>query len=415
MKIILQAVISLSAAGVVGAFDQTGMRPKALLDRVAIHLSMRAADFIELRHDLHRHPELSGAEERTARIVADRMTALGLDVRTGVGGHGVVATLTGGRPGPLVAYRADMDAVRSNDPDPAAFRSTIPGVRHQCGHDVHIAIGVALATAVSSVRAEMPGSVMFLFQPAEESATGAKAMLADRVFATVTPAAIYGLHTAPYEVGQIGTRSGVMMAARDRVRITISGDGDQKAVEAAVRTAAMSASTITQAQATQSAPTDFSLVQFGPSRRENGVITMQGSVTLASPTARERVQQGIMRAVSAIAVPGTAVKHDYEPKWIAGVSNDTALTASAVAALSAALGPTAVQQVQNLLPAFSEDFGSFQDEVPGVFFFLGVSNAEKGHVGMPHSPNYVADDAAIAFGARAMAAVLLDRLGRASP
>ncbi len=413
--IVLKAAIQVFAVLAIGALEQPKTPPNAFLDRVTAYFSAHASDFIELRHDLHRQPEISGSEERTARIVAERMKALGLDVRTGVGGHGVVATLTGGHAGSLVAYRADMDAVRSNDPDPVEFRSTIPGVRHQCGHDIHTAIAVALATALSSVRAEMRGSVMFVFQPAEERATGAKAMLADGIFARVRPAAIYGIHTAPYEVGQIGTRSGAMMAARDRLRITISGEGDQKAAEVAARAAAMSVSTISQAQATRPAPADFSFVQFGLSRSENGVMTMQGSVTLASTTARERVQQGMTRGLSAIAVPGVAVKHEYEPNWIAGVTNDAALTASAIAALGAALGPAAVQQVQDLLPAFSEDFGSFQDEVPGVFFFLGVSNAAKGYIGMPHSANYVADDAAITFGARAMATVLLDRMGRASP
>jgi amidohydrolase len=412
MRAALIVVFSAWTSYALGPIEQPRPLVSPLFERVNARLEAGAEDFTALRHDLHRHPEVSGEEERTARTVADRMRALGLEVRTGVGGHGVVALLTGGRPGPLVAYRADMDAIRSTDPDPVEYRSVVSDVRHQCGHDVHTAIAVALATALADVQDELPGSVMFIFQPAEERATGAKAMLADGIFARSKPVAIYAIHTAPYEVGQIGTRPGVMMAARDRVRITISGDGDLKAAEASARAAVQGVSTITRAEATQPAPADFSFVQLRPASTANGVVTIEGSVTLASDVARERARQAIARALAALAVPGVTARHEYEPKWIAGVTNDQGLTANAVASLTAALGGTAVQTFRDLLPAFSEDFGSWQDEIPGVFFFLGVSNASKGHVGMPHSPNYVADDAAIVFGARAMATVVLDRIGR---
>jgi amidohydrolase len=409
---IVFTVSALAAAAGHAAAEQS---PAPLLDRVTAALAANAADMIALRRDLHRNPEPSGKEERTARVVADRLRALGLDVRTGVGGHGIVAVLKGGRPGPLVAYRADMDAVPSTAPDPVDYRSLVPGVRHICGHDLHTATAVALAAALASVRAELPGSVMFVMQPAEETAAGAKAMLAGGIFAQARPVAIYGIHTAPYEVGQIGTRPGVMMPARDRLRITIAGDGDQQAAETAARAAAAALSTIAPAQAVQPAPPDFSFVQLGPRRTENGATVLQGTVTVASAAGRERVRQGLARALSAIALPGVTVTHDYEPRWIAGVTNDAALTASAVAALERAVGKAAVQPPPDLIPAFSEDFGSFQEQVPGVFFFLGVSNTPKGIAGMPHSPGYVADDDAIAFGARAMAAVLLERMMAPQP
>lgn len=383
-----------------------------LLDRVSAGVAAAAPDLISLRHDLHRHPELSGAEERTSRLVAARLSALGLEVRTGVGGYGVVAVLRGGRPGPLVAYRADMDAFPSTDPDPVEFRSQIPGVRHICGHDVHTAVGVALAVGLAGVRADLPGAVMFIFQPAEESATGAKAMLADGVFAREKPVAIYGVHTAPYEVGQIGTRPGAMMAARDGVRVTIYSKRDLSPAEPALRAALMGVATITPAQTLQPGPEGFVLVQLGPSRTTPGSISIAGIVTLASEATRQRVREAIGRGLTSIPLGDYEQTYVYVPKQIAGVTNDVPLTAAAVASLTAALGPAAVQTVQSILPAFSEDFGSFQDEVPGVFFFLGVSNAAKGTVGMPHSPAYVADDGAIAFGARAMAAVLLGRMQR---
>jgi len=185
--------------------------PSDIHRRLAAFVTAREADFIAVRRDLHRHPELSGREQRTAGIVAARLKALGLDVRTGVGGYGVVATLTGGRPGPLVAYRAVMDAVPSTAPDPAPFPSEVPGVGHICGHDVHVTIGVGLATALAQVRSDLPGRVMFIFQPAEERATGARAMLDDGLFATGLPVAIFGLHASPLEAGRITSKAGLMM------------------------------------------------------------------------------------------------------------------------------------------------------------------------------------------------------------
>ena len=280
--------------------------------RIASHVDAQHAKLVELRRDLHRHPELSGNEVRTAGIVAKQLTALGLDVRTGVGGHGVVGVLQGGRPGPLVAYRADMDAVRSTLPDPAPFPSEVPGVRHICGHDVHVAIGIGLASALASIRSDLPGRVMFIFQPAEERATGARAMLDDGLFKNESPVAVFGVHTAPIEVGRISSKSGQMMFP------------------------------------------------------------------------------------NAIA---------------AGVTNDDALFGAARRNLIAVVGTSAFVELSAPPAGFSEDFGEYQKTVPGVFFFLGLSNAARGVNAMPHSAGFDVDEAGIGFGIRAMAAVVIGRLG----
>ncbi len=285
--------------------------PVDLHPRVAAHIDAHQAEFIALRRDIHRQPELSGREVRTAEIVATRLKALGLEVRTGVGGHGVVGILKGEKPGPLVAYRADMDAVPSTQPDPAPFPSEVPGVRHICGHDVHVAIGVGLASALASVRRDLPGRVMFIFQPAEERAAGARAMLDDGLFATDKPVAVFGVHTAPLEVGRITSKAGLMM---------------------------------------------------------------------------------------------------YSNAIAAGVTNDAALYASATRDLVAVVGKDAFVELNAPPAGFSEDFGEYQKLVPGVFFFLGLSNAARGVNAMPHSAGFDVDEAGIAFGIRAMAAVVIGRL-----
>jgi amidohydrolase len=151
------AVLAQSGPLSAVAAHRSSTHQAKLIERVTAAAVAQESSLVALRHDLHRHPELSGAETRTARLVAERLRALGFEVRTGVGGHGVVAVLRGGRPGPLVAFRADLDALASNAADPVGYRSLTAGVRHICGHDVHNAIGIGTADSFAAVRAAVPG------------------------------------------------------------------------------------------------------------------------------------------------------------------------------------------------------------------------------------------------------------------
>ena len=386
-------------------------QPPLILDRLIAATAARESSLVALRHDLHRHPELTGSEVRTARIVAARLTALGFEVRTGIGGHGVVGILRGGRAGPMVAFRADMDAVRSNAPDPAAYRSLEQGVRHICGHDVHVAIGLGLAEGFAAVRKDVTGAVMLVFQPAEETATGARAMLADGVFDRERPDAIYAVHTAPYEVGTLATRAGGLMAGRSRVAVTLTGSMADARTGAAVADAIRSAGTVDPASVFERPPEGFVLTQvFGADGQGNGPRRIQAQVSTADAEARVRARTAIERNLRALEQPGLAVAVDYEEVAVAGVTNDSTLVARGNRSIRRLLGEAAVVHTDGAPPVFSEDFGSFQAEVPGVMYFLGVSNAAAGTVGMPHTDAYVADDAAILAGVRAMAAVLIDRL-----
>jgi amidohydrolase len=382
--------------------------PHALHDRVSTVLAGREADLIELRRDLHRHPELSGAEARTAGIVAQRLRALGFQVRTAVGGHGVVSVLRGGRPGPLVAYRADMDAVPSDAADPVEFRSLTPGVRHICGHDVHVTVGLAIAEGLAAVRRDLPGSVMLIFQPAEERASGAKAMLADGVFGSARPDAIYAVHTAPLPVGQLGTTPGGLMASRDVARVMLTGTGDLAAAADSVSHLIEGLGTLAPAAQFQTPPDGFILIQGVRRAPAPGGGSLVGAqLAVASEDARTRAREGVSHIAATLRLPDVRLEATYEAKVVAGVTNDPDLVSQASASIRAALGDSAAIPVPTAPPAFSEDFGSFQDQVPGVMYFLGVGTA-----GMPHTPGYVADEAAILVGARAMTAVILARLAR---
>jgi amidohydrolase len=386
--------------------------PGPVVEQVQAVLVRDSARFVAIRRDLHRHPEVSGQEARTAGIVAAEMRRLGLEVRTGVGGHGVVATLRGARPGPVVAYRADMDAVPSNAPDPVEFRSVNAGIRHICGHDIHTTVGIAIAAALRQVRDSLTGTVLFVFQPAEERATGANAMLADAVFGQWQPVAIYALHTAPFEVGRVATTPGPMMAGRDRFEVLISGAGDLPGAAGAVSARILALGTIGADQIMVSQPPDFVHVQVGAPTIGGGQARLQGMVAVAVESSRARVKAGIMQGLDGAVSPGMTLTPSYEERWIAGVTNDTALADRAAAVARSTLGASNVVRLTTIPPAFSEDFGSFQLRVPGVFFYLGVSNAQRGWVGQPHSPDYVADERSIQVGASTMTAVILDALAR---
>jgi amidohydrolase len=367
----------------------------------------REAELIEIRRDIHRHPEVSGSEVRTSALVAKRLGSLGFEVRTKVGGHGVVGVLRGTKPGPVVAFRADMDAVPSDTPDPVDFRSLDPSVRHICGHDLHTTIGLALADGFAAIKGDLPGTVMLVFQPAEERADGAKAMLADGVFKPLKPDFIFAVHTAPFEVGKLAIRAGTMMAGREEITVKLEGKGNLDAAADSVLRVIGAASNITLQQALQPTTADDAI--FTNARRAKpGLI--EGEATVSGQPGRIRAKQQIMGALEALKIPGVTITPTWGDRAIVGVINDSALVARANASVRAALGPDAVEILTTMVPAFSEDFGSFQDLVPGAFYFLGVSNSAKGTVGMPHTPNYVADEAAIQVGARAMTAAMLDVL-----
>ena len=374
---------------------------------------------VDVRRDLHRHPELSGSEERTAARVAARLTQLGLEVRTGVGGHGVVGVLRGDRRGPVVAYRADMDAVAGDEPADREYRSQVPGVQHMCGHDLHVAIGLGIAELLAEHRSELPGTVLFLFQPAEETLEGAAAMIAAGALAGPRPAAIFALHTFPLPVGTIAHHAG--FAGLDTVTIELSGaaatESTARELETALRglgTVAMPASLadfdalLGDLQRAQGPLAQFVFVAAS-SRAEPGRATVEAtfkaSTDAAYPALRERVRE-IVRDVAGEG--GTELR--FRDAWFPGMFSDPAESAAAAVTLGEVLGSERVRRMEAVVPIAGEDFALWLREVPGAMFFLGVANRERGIVGIPHLPSFDADEEALVVGTAAMSAVLWDRL-----
>ena len=238
-------------------------------------------------------------------------------------------------------------------------------------------------------------------------------MIADGVFRELMPGAIFAYHTAPISVGQLATAPETMMAGRDRVQVTLSGSGDLEAAARDVSRRIQSVGTISPQQAVMPGPPGFVFAEVGePSQAEAGAFAVSAWITTADSGTRARTRQEIEGQLAEAKREGMTMSIDYHERFIAGVTNDPDLVRLATASARSVVGTEAVLDMDGVFPAYSEDFGSFQDVVPGVMFFLGVSNPEKGWVGMPHSPGYVADEEAIFIGAEAMAAILLDQLLR---
>lgn len=372
-------------------------------------LEGRRTDVVEARRDIHRHAEPSGQERRTAATVAAFLETAGFEVRTGVGGHGVVGLLHGASPGPIIAFRADMDAVRSPAADPMDFRSE-SGVNHVCGHDIHTSIGLALAAGFAGIQDQLTGSVMLIFQPAEETASGARAMLADGAFDEQKPDAVFAYHTAPLEVGEVVTAPGALLPARDAARIEIRGEGDLRDIAEQARQILAEAATPGSQEPSVPRSEDFVRVDGAQVNRGTGNVdwAVTATLTTSGRDASAMAREGIEERLSSLYREGVSIELTYQERFVDGIDNDPRLVERSAEVMRSILGDEGVIMSESSPTQFSEDFGAFQAEVPGVMYFLGVSNSEKGWVGMPHTPGYVADEASIFVGAEAMAAVFLD-------
>jgi len=379
---------------------------------------------IELRRDLHAHPELSNREVRTGALIAARLRKLGLDVRDHVAGNGVVATIHGGRPGSTIAVRADLDALPIAEPPGKPYASQNPGVKHACGHDAHTAIAVGVAELLWPLREGLAGDVRFLFQPAEEGAPagergGAIVMIEAGALDGPKPAAILGLHVLPkYEVGEVAVRSGPTMAVADRFVATIRGKKTHGAYpQDGIDAVAVAAEAVTALQTIRSRRVDtlepmvLSVGRIQGGNRYNIIadeVVLEGTIRTLDEPLRKRVH-ALMREILAGVTAAHGARFELAIEETAPLTvNDDALTRRVQASLERALGAAHVHSVDKQMGA--EDFGYYQRKIPGTFFFLGVANQRKGITAMLHTPAFDLDEAAIGIGVRAMSEAVLGEL-----
>jgi amidohydrolase len=399
---------------------------------VAAAVDKIAPAVTEIRHQIHQHPELGNREFETAKLVADYLRGLGLDeVRTGIAHTGVIGVLRGGKPGPVVAVRADMDALPVTEDTPLPFKSTVRstylgqevGVAHACGHDIHTSVELGVASVLSSMRKDLPGTVLFIFQPAEEGPPpgeegGADLMLKEGAFAGPRPSAIFGLHTmASLEVGKVAYTAGPALAASDQFSVVIHGTQAHGASpQLSVDPIVMAAEAILAIQTIHSRnlpPLEPAVITIGIVRggqRFNiipGAVEFGGTVRTYSPAAQDLIERRMRAILGGItAAGGGSFDLEYQ-RIIPATINDTSLAARMVPTLQRIVGPGNVLRVEPGM--VSEDFAYFAREVPGFYFRLG--QVKPGNTsGDHHTPTYLADDSMIPIGMRAMAALVLDYL-----
>ncbi|HPM56641.1 MAG TPA: amidohydrolase [Thermomonas sp.] len=388
------------------------------------------------RRDIHQHPELGNREVRTAKLVAEHLRALGFDdVRTGIATTGVTAVLRGGQPGPRIALRADMDALpvteRSDLPfaskATSTFRGEPVGVMHACGHDAHVGILLGVAEALASIKAELPGEILFVFQPAEEGPPdgeegGAEEMLAQGIFDRFKPQAVFGLHVfSTLNAGQVGWRSGPAMAASDRFNIVVQGRQTHGSRPwGGVDPIVASADLIGTAQTIVSRRQDISrlpvVLSFGAIKGGIRYNIIPDSVELVGTirTFDEGMRQGVFADLKNVAESvakahgATAVVKVPDTKGNPVTANDPALTARVVPSLRKAVGDANVVEMGLVMGA--EDFSFYAREVPGFFFFVGATPRGQDAIKAPsnHSPEFFLDEEALKVGTRAMLQVVLD-------
>lgn len=373
---------------------------------------------VEVRRDLHMNPELGMQEHRTAGIVADRLQSLGIQVRTGVGGTGVVGVLAGARPGPTIALRADMDALPIQDRKQVPYASQVPGIMHACGHDGHTAILLGTAEILSGMAGQLGGQVKFLFQPAEEGPGGALPMIEAGALEDPHVDCVVGLHLHnDLPAGTLAVKYGGVSASSDSFQITITGRGGHGAAPHtavdAISAAAQFVTTLQTIVSREINPVEPAVVTVGTIRggyRGNVIadeVVMTGTVRLLEQEARPLMQERIERVAGGVTA---ATRTTYQMQYGYGyppVVNDDQVTALVEQACAKIVGAGNVLRLK--APTMgAEDFSYFAGERPGCFFRLGSRNEEKGLVLPGHNPEYDFDEAVLWLGVAAFCQVVAD-------
>ena len=396
-----------------------------------------SAEIIQLRHRIHQYPELGNREFETAKLIAAHLKKLGFDrVDTRVAHTGVVGILRGGKPGAVVAVRADMDALPVTEDTPYPFQSTVRttylgqevGVSHACGHDIHTAVLLGVASVLASMRDEIPGTVKFIFQPAEEGPPpgergGAPLMVEEGVLDNPEPTAIFGLHTAPgLEVGDVGYVVGPALASSDQFRIVIRGRQSHGASpHLSIDPVVMAAQAVMAFQTIRSRnlpPLQPSVISVGIIRggeRFNIIpaeVRLEGTVRTYDEDVRNQIEQRLGEILAGITQAGGGT---YELEYERGAPptiNDPDLAQQATSTLVQVLGEDHVHELDPIMAA--EDFAYFARIVPGFYFSLGTTKPGTTS-GWNHTPDFMADDTSVPVGMRAMSNLLLDYLKAHAP
>ena len=417
--------------------DTLSPSSQQLSDRISDAALKIEDKVIAWRRDIHQNPELSYQETRTAALAAEHLRKLGIEVKTGVGITGVVGVLKGGKPGGVVALRADMDALPVEERVDVPFKSTAKAqwlgqtvpVMHACGHDAHVAILMGVAEVLAGMRAEIAGTVKFLFQPNEEGSydgrpSGAQKMIDDGVFDAPVPTAVFGLHvTSAQASGQIALRPGGLMASADSIKINVEGRqthgsspwrGVDPVVTAAQIILALQTIPSRQLDVTKT-PAVLTIAAVHGGVRANIIpdtLEMQGTIRTHDEAVRADIWRRLEKTATAIAESQGATATVKVSEGVPVTYNDPPLTAWGTRSLGRGLGEERVTESRPVMGA--EDFSILAQKVPGMFFFLGITPPDEDPREAPanHSPLFHIHEPALKYGVRSLAYLAIDYLNR---
>lgn len=422
--------------GIVGLTSADEPRSVGKIDREVAAIEDRV---IAWRRDIHQNPELGNREFRTSKLVAEHLQSLGLEsVKTQVAHTGVVGILRGGKPGPTVALRADMDALPVSEAVDLPFASKVRttyngvevGVMHACGHDAHTAILMGAAGVLAGMREDLAGTVLFLFQPAEEGAPlgeegGAKLMITEGALDDPRPDVVFGLHTRPGVAGEIGVRSGGAMAGSDRLYITVRGQQTHGAmpsrgvdpITAAAQIILSLQTMVTRQMDAAASPAVVSIGKITGGVRHNIIpdeVELVGTIRHLDPESHESLLERIKTTAEMIAESVGATAEVKFVTYAPVVYNDPDLVRKMTPSLKRAAGDAGIW-LEAPATMGAEDFAYFQREVPGVYFTLGVNKpgVAAADAAPNHSPHYYVNDDALATGVKAMVTLTVDYMAGA--
>lgn len=391
---------------------------------------------IEWRHDIHQYPELSNREFRTAEKVANHLKSLGMEVKTGIAHTGVVGILEGGKPGPMVALRADMDALPVTEMTGLPFASKVRdkfngldvGVMHACGHDAHVAILMGVAEFLTSVKKDLAGSVMFIFQPAEEGPPvgeegGAQLMLKEGIWKDRKPEVVFGLHVTNAPNGMIAYREGAAMAAADPWKIVIKGKQAHGSrpwdsvdpIMVAFQLGNNLQTIISRKLDLRESPAVISVGSIHGGVRSNiipEIVEMEGTIRTYDSEIRDQIFKEMTKIAQNTAAMAGASVEVYLPNGqnYPVTFNDEDLTKRVLPSLTRIVGQDMIFRSERATGA--EDFSFFSQQVPGFYFFLGVNkpDADPYTTAGNHSPFFYIDDSALPVGLKALSHLTIEYL-----
>jgi metal-dependent amidase/aminoacylase/carboxypeptidase family protein len=395
-----------------------------------VHQSIQASanqmadQLVQIRRTLHQHPELAGKEQQTQAFLQKHLVNLGLEVITQTNGYGIIGVLKTGKKGKKIAWRADMDALPNDFPDPVDFKSTQAGVQHGCGHDIHMTIALGMAQVLAKNNEQLSGSFYFIFQTEEETFVGAKKLL-DNQIAQLHLDEIYGLHVTAMTAGQIMVKPNEIFAYQKRVQLRFNKTLDKEAIQeiSQLLDAGLSRSM------TNSKPWEMQQILDPKIGLSNDKTIFQDYCFLNQPYSaytekEEQILATDLYETNAQKIPLiipqikkilAASKYGSNLSAVSfiqeniTVNNDPKLTGLAIQTLDQIYGKDFVVKAYGQVPFFNDDFAFYQQKIPGVYFLFGGSNFEKGWIAMNHAPNFMVDESCLLSGVKYFSSLLVER------